>query len=200
MGLLSQHLRQQRMAKVLAHLRGDLLDVGCGHGALREAAGDRISSYAGIEISEKAAEQARARNPGCDVWACNLDDGLPEIDARFDTIAMLAIIEHLFNLKLVFGGLSVLLRPGGQIVLTTPTVIGNDVVHSLGARVGLFAKAAQDDHIVIFNRSRFRVLASEVGLELSEHRLFQMGCNQLAVLTRPAMYPGADRSLAKAPT
>ena len=59
------------------------------------------------------------------------------------------------------------LKPNGRIVLTTPTVIGNDLVHRLGASVGLFSQDAQDDHIVIFNKRRFEVLANEVGLDLA---------------------------------
>ena len=71
------------------------------------------------------------------------------------------------------------------MVLTTPTPFGNDVVHCLGAKVGLFSSVAADDHIAIFNRKRPEIFAGEFGLELVEHRTFQVGCNQVAVLQRP---------------
>lgn len=184
-GLLSGYLGAARIARVAPHVRGDLLDIGCQSGQLRAALGDRIAGYAGIDISEGAVAAARAAHPDARFWVANIDDGLPEIAERFDTIVLCAVVEHLFNLKLAFSGLRGLLKPEGRMVLTTPTVFGNDVVHGIGARLGLFAQAAQDDHIVIFNRQRFRVLAAEVGLELERHELFQFGCNQLAVLRRP---------------
>lgn len=183
--LLSSWLAASRYARVLPHLAGDLLDVGCQEGQLRDEAAGRIASYAGLDISEERLERARARHPDCDFFWCDLDAGLPELDRRFDTIVMCAVIEHLFNQKIVFDGLARLLKPGGRIVLTTPTPFGNDVVHALGAKIGLFHPAAQDDHIVIYNRKRFAVLAGETGLALERHELFQLGCNQLAILRKP---------------
>jgi hypothetical protein len=77
------------------------------------------------------------------------------------------------------------LRPGGIVVITTPTPLGNDVVHRLGATLGLFSKIAVDDHIVIYNRHRFKILANEIGFKLKFYRYFQFYCNQLAILEKP---------------
>lgn len=97
---------------------------------------------------------------------------------------MVALIEHLFNQQHVMSEVANALKPGGIIVMTTPTPFGNDVVHRLGASIGLFAKAAVDDHIVIYNHHRFRLMAKEVDLQLKSYRKFQFFCNQIAVLAR----------------
>jgi hypothetical protein len=96
-----------------------------------------------------------------------------------------AVIEHIFNLKHLGHGLALALRPGGRVILTTPTPFGNDVVHNLGAKLGLFSQVAVDDHIVIFNRKRLQIFAGEAGLVLAAHKLFQLGCNQFAILEKP---------------
>jgi len=57
-------------------------------------------------------------------------------------------------------------------------------LHRLGAAIGLFAKSAVDDHIVIYNRHRFTILADEVGFEVERYESFQFGCNQFVVLAR----------------
>ena len=76
------------------------------------------------------------------------------------------------------------MKPGGRLVITTPTNFGNDVVHRAGSLIGLFSKVARDDHISIFNRKRFEVFANECGLEVELYRFFQFGCNQLVILQK----------------
>jgi 2-polyprenyl-3-methyl-5-hydroxy-6-metoxy-1,4-benzoquinol methylase len=96
---------------------------------------------------------------------------------------MIALIEHLFNQQHVMSEVANVLKPDGVVVVTTPTPFGNDIVHRLGAKAGLFAKSAVDDHIVIYNHHRFCIMAREVGLKLKYYRTFQLFCNQLAVLS-----------------
>jgi 2-polyprenyl-3-methyl-5-hydroxy-6-metoxy-1,4-benzoquinol methylase len=98
---------------------------------------------------------------------------------------MIALIEHLFNQKHVMNEVAAALKPKGMVLITTPTILGNDVVHRMGAAAGFFAKSAVDGHIVIYNRRRFRILAKEVGLELKHHATFQLFCNQIAILAKP---------------
>ena len=93
------------------------------------------------------------------------------------------------NLKHLGNGFTRALKPRGQVILTTPTPFGNDVVHRVGAMLGLFSQTAVDDHIVIFNRKRLEIFAKEAGMQLISHRLFQIGCNQLALLEKPKVAP-----------
>ena len=186
MPLLTPYLSRARTRLVVDHLRGDVLDVGCQRGQLRDLAGDQVGRYVGIDLSADAIDAARAAHPDAEFHVIDVDaEDLP-FESEFDTVVLVAVIEHVFDLAHLGHGLARALRPGGRVVLTTPTPFGNDVVHRLGARVGLFHQGAVDDHIAIFNRQRLRVLADEVGLRLVEHRRFQLGCNQVAVLEKPA--------------
>ncbi|WP_411817544.1 class I SAM-dependent methyltransferase [Hyphococcus sp. DH-69] len=184
MGILSKHLSDARLAKIKPYIQGDLLDIGCQRGQLGQLVDDQITSYTGVDISADAISAARNENPHAQFVALNIDQDPLPFREEFDTIVMSALIEHIFNLRLLGEGLSQALKPGGRIVLTTPTPFGNDVVHRIGAMLGLFSKEAADDHIVIFNRKRCEIFAQEFGLKLADYKLFQMGCNQLAVLEK----------------
>lgn len=182
MPLLSRIVRDQRMAKVVPHIRGSVLDLGCGNGSILAAVQDQIEDYIGVDHSENLIKQLQSQFPGYKFYKYDLDVDELEFPHRFDVITLIALIEHVFNQKHLFSQLVPLLKPEGKIVLTTPTPFGNDVVHRIGARLGLFSPQAASDHICIFNKKRLEILANEVGLVLEDYSTFQFLCNQIAVL------------------
>lgn len=185
MALLSSYLSQERLNRILPHLSGDILDIGCQQGQLRDKLGDQITSYTGIDMEPSSIIKAKQDHPDCKFKLMNIDDDSLGYEGQFDVIVMSAVIEHLFNLKFVGLSLTAALRPGGSIIMTTPTNFGNDIIHRIGCWLGLFSKVAEDDHIVIFNRKRFEIFANEVGLVVKEYSQFQFGCNQFIILEKP---------------
>lgn len=187
-GLLSPYLRNKRTSMISPYLQGDILDIGCGPARNLEVLKKNekpFSSYTGIELDPLLVDDLKLKFSAYDFFSVDLDTQVIPVSKKFDVIILLAVIEHIFNLKFLFSQLSDLLKPTGIIVLTTPTPFGNDVVHRLGASIGLFDReGGQDDHIVIFNQKRLQILGKEVGLTLKEYRTFQFGCNQLAVYQR----------------
>jgi SAM-dependent methyltransferase len=182
MPLMSEHLRNTRLAKVKPLVEGDVLDLGCGSALAKTRFGSQIRHYVGVDRDEGHVKDLAERFPDAKFYARDLDADSLDFGAKFDTVLMLALIEHVFNQKQLLGEVVKSLKTGGRIVITTPTVFGNDVVHRIGSAVGLFAKSAADDHIVIFNRKRLEILANEFGLRLAAYSKFELGCNQLAVM------------------
>lgn len=180
--LLSNYIRDVRMNKIRPYVRGDVLDVGCGRATIWEKFGDRIDTYVGVDRNSRLVEELKGKFPDADFRAMDLDEGRLGFDKKFDTILMIAIIEHVFNQKHLFREVIRHLKPGGSIVVTTPTPFGNDIIHHLGTVIGLFAKTAADDHIVIYNKKRFEIVAKEFDLRLERYESFAFGCNQLAIL------------------
>lgn len=184
-GILSPYLRNKRTSMVLPYLKGDILDIGCGPGRNLELLKERnipFSSYTGIEIDENLIQKLSAQYPDSKFFKVDLDTEKIPVDRKFDTIVLLAVIEHIFNLKFLFNQLADLLKPDGRIILTTPTPFGNDIIHRLGTAIGLFDKeGGQDDHIAIFNKKRLQILGSEVGLQIEDYKTFQFGCNQISI-------------------
>lgn len=184
MGLLSPYLTNSRLARIRPYLRGHVLDIGCGYAEVYREYQQKIESYTGIEMREEHVAELKLEFPSAHFYTCQLDDENLPLDRSFDCIVMMALIEHIFNQKHLMQNVKNVLAPDGKIVITTPTPLGNDLIHKLGARVGLFAQAAADDHIVLYNHHRFGIMCQEVGLSLEYYQTFQLGCNQLAVLTK----------------
>ena len=179
--LLSSLLTAWRFKMASPYLQGDVLDIGCGENPIIANGIPKIDSYLGIE-DPQVAERLRARYPQHQFLSLDLEEGCLTLGRKFDTIIMLAVIEHIFNQKHLMQTVLAHLKPGGRLVVTTPTPFGNDVVHRAGASLGLFSKHACEDHIVVYNRHRFRILARKFGLKIERYRRFELGCNQLVVL------------------
>lgn len=184
MAVLSARIANTRLKFALPHIKGDVLDIGCQRGQLYEYAGDQMTSYTGIDLNQSVLEQGRKAHPECQFHEVNIDTAPLEFSAAFDSIVMLAVIEHVFNLNTLGHSIAKALKPGGSVILTTPTPFGNDIIHAMGARIGLFSKDAADDHIAIFNKKRLEIFAAEFDLTMTTYKQFQLGCNQLAILTK----------------
>jgi SAM-dependent methyltransferase len=183
MPLLSAWLRKKRFSRVRPYITGDVLDLGCGPAEIvRGGLSLPIDRYFGVDCCAEIVERNRSDLPQHQFAVRDMDEGRLDFDARFDSILMVALVEHIYNQKHLFKEARSLLKPHGRIIITTPTPLGNDLVHRVGASIGLFAKSAADDHIVIYNRKRFVTLTRDLDLRIEAYRTFQLGCNQLVVL------------------
>lgn len=173
-GRLSPWLRRHRVEAVRPLLRGRVLDFGCGTGQLAELV--ELDEYTGVDIDRESLEIARRRFPDGRFF-----ESLAEASGPFDTIAGLAVIEHVPRPAQLLAELRELLSPGGRIVLTTPHPLF-DWAHRAGAAVGLFSRHAADEHEELIDRRRMEQLATEANLLLISARHFLYGVNQLFVL------------------
>jgi SAM-dependent methyltransferase len=185
MPLLAPLIRRQRTAMVTPWIRGDVLEIGCQDAATLEQPTSELGRYVGTDIDEVALARARERYPDREFRCCDVESDDLGFREEFDTVLLVALIEHILNQRHLLEQCKRALRPGGHVVLTTPTPFGNDVVHRLGARVGLFHRTVEDVHVVIYDRRRLKAAATLVGLTLERHHYFQLRCNQLAVLRKP---------------
>jgi 2-polyprenyl-3-methyl-5-hydroxy-6-metoxy-1,4-benzoquinol methylase len=172
-GLLSYWLVRRRQHAVARHLRGRVLDFGCGVGTLAEICDP--AAYAGFDTDPRKIELAQQEWPGY-----RFETVVPEGE-RFDTVAALAFLEHVHDPAAYLRRFARLLKPGGQVVLTTPHP-SLEWVHTAGARAGLFSHAAHDEHEDLINRARMEQLLTGTGLRLAVYRRFLFGANQLFVL------------------
>lgn len=185
MALLSNYLRKHRLAMVRPFIKGDVLDLGCNDAAGWRLGGERIEEYYGVDCRNETIERLQSEIPEGHFYCRDLNEDALDFDGKkFDVVLMTALIEHLYNQRHVMREVAGALKPGGVVVMTTPTPFGNDVIHRIGAKIGLFAASAMDDHIVVYNRHRFGIMARDIGLDIVKYETFQLGCNQLVVLRR----------------
>ncbi len=148
-----------------------MLDVGCNNGHLRTLLPKDVE-YVGIDIH---------RLPGVNFTfhERSVLDDLSDL-GTFDSIFMLATIEHLEKYNEAIANLVTRLNSGGTLILTTPSKLG-DALHHWGAKVGLTSGMAAEDHEKIFTLEELKQLLLAHGLEKVEAHSFMLGLNQIVV-------------------
>jgi 2-polyprenyl-6-hydroxyphenyl methylase/3-demethylubiquinone-9 3-methyltransferase len=176
-GLLSPFLRDRRIAAARSHLAGRVLDIGCADGPLAELVPpDR---YVGVDLAPAAVEAARAAHPS---HRFEVISDLAS-DERFDTIAALAVIEHVPEPASWLADLATHLAPGGSIVLTTPHATW-EPLHDVAAALRLTSREAQEEHETTFTRDTLAAVIAEAGLRMVRYERFLARVNQLAIAQR----------------
>ena len=177
---LSVYIEKQRQRIIAPHLEGQILDLGCGYGALVRHNTPRPENYLGVDQLFPVQQWFNSKFPEYRVEILDLESDSLEVCLQFDTIVMTACLEHLRNPNHIFGQLPQLLKSNGKILITTPTPLGGKI-HAAGAKIGLFYQEAAEDHEVFYNRETLRELLSRHGVIMVEYSQFMFGSNQLAV-------------------
>jgi 2-polyprenyl-3-methyl-5-hydroxy-6-metoxy-1,4-benzoquinol methylase len=162
--------RARRQARMLAAiLQGAktpavILDVGCGDGAAlataaRQNPGHR---FAGIDWSADALRQASRQ--GLTVVRGSVSPRLPVADGAADVVTMSELIEHLVDPDGAVAEVRRVLRPGGDLLLSTPNLaawynrgllaVGIQPVFSEVSLAGVFGRPGRvvAGHLRLFTR------------------------------------------------
>jgi SAM-dependent methyltransferase len=166
------------------YISGRVVEFGCGPANSLVRHGDRIEAYCGIDSSARAIVRLREAFPHHTFVCADLGEPIEELPFQADSLLMIALIEHIFDQKTLMDSAVSCLAPGGRIVVTTPTPLGNDLVHRVLGFFGFLGKTATQGHYVIYNGARLRLLAETYGLTIERYTTFQLGCNQLVVMRK----------------
>lgn len=144
-----------------------VLDAGAGSGEFIEFFREMGAHTIGMDISATALRRATQRIGDAQLIQTSLDQPLPFRDDSFDVIWCSEVIEHIFDSSLAFREMSRVLRPGGQILLTTP-------YHGFLKNVVIAAVAFErhfdvtGPHIRFFTVGSIQRLLSIVGCKLED--------------------------------
>lgn len=161
-------------------LDAPILDLGCGDGLFgelflrpREAIGlDR----AGPEL------RAAARRNVYRALICGDIGRLPFADASFATVFSNGVLEHVCNLQQGVQEIHRILRPGGRLICTVPTMederqlAGASILRAFGLQ-GLSQLYAEGynrffGQVNLYNAEGWRRIFAEAGLHLVHHRAY----------------------------
>jgi SAM-dependent methyltransferase len=129
------------------------LDVGCGDGRL--TAELDAASVTAADVSGVALERADSRLPGARLVELDPDAPFPLDDAAFDLVLCAETIEHVRDVQLLLSEIRRVLRPGGELALTTPA-----------ARFLGRPEDPLSPHLRRFTRRSLRRVLEELGFEL----------------------------------
>jgi 2-polyprenyl-3-methyl-5-hydroxy-6-metoxy-1,4-benzoquinol methylase len=116
-------LKFKSIGDVLSGTGGKLLDIGCGPGTFIGAALPKFTSAVGVDTSEGMIKYASNNYTDDSLTFIHVgNEAYPFEDESFDAITVIEVIEHLDDCRLDFVMSEVmrLLKPGGQLVISTP--------------------------------------------------------------------------------
>jgi len=138
---------------------GRLLEIGCGEGDFLLRANKRGFTVTGVEYSEHACAVARQKlsiQRGWDVICGEIDDVPGE--AIYDVCVLSDVIEHVRNPRALLERVHGLLRPGGTILIATPSL------NSWSARLLRYKwMEFKIEHLFYFNSSTLQTLLIDCG-------------------------------------
>lgn len=160
----------------------EVLDIGCGTGhnsMLIAAKGHRVT---GVDISENAIERYRAN--GFTGRTMDIERGLAFADESFDLAFCSEVIEHLVRPERFAMEIHRVLRPGGQLVLSTPNS-AFWLYRVLGLLGWVVSDIQHPMHLRFFTRASARRLLETAGFRTRA----ALGRNMYMILPDPLLRP-----------
>lgn len=178
---LDRFLQELRIAQAIRWIEpgSHVLDVGCFDGSLFWQAPQVVKSGVGIDV-------VRPHRWPAGPYEFRLG-GFPEVireNEIFDCVVMLAVVEHVPDDQLTGWSKAVsgLVRPGGRVVITTPSPVVDRILDA-GIRLKALKGMEAGQHHGFDPRRVPSIFGSE-SLRLRHQRRFELGLNYLFVFDR----------------
>lgn len=174
---LGEALANRRVKAVLPYIQGRLLDVGCGSNRLVR----HYTNGVGVDVHPW---------PGADIVV--RDSATLQWEAQsFDTVTIVAALNHIPNRKAVLRECRRILRPGGRVVITMLTPKTSRVWHWLRKPwdADQRDRGMQPGEVYGFTQNQLIELFESCGFTLASQRRFMLGLNRVyifAVAETPA--------------
>ena len=172
-------LRARAILKYIPKKNGVICDIGCGIEPrfLLDLQG-RISEGWGVDKKTTA----KIWNNKVQTIKKNLNEkiSLPFNENKFDCVTLLASLEHLKFLKESLKEAWRVLKPGGAVMITTPSPIAKSILEFL-AFLNLVSKEEIRDHKHYYSKRELINLLRASGFCNIKHHYFELGLNQKVI-------------------
>jgi 2-polyprenyl-6-hydroxyphenyl methylase / 3-demethylubiquinone-9 3-methyltransferase len=171
-----------------------VLDVGCGAGLMCEPLARMGAAVTGIDAAPENVDVAAAHGAGQGLDITYWCGDVAEIDAQFDVVTSMEVIEHVSDPAVFLRALARCLKPGGLMILSTPnrTRLSKLGIVRIGESIGGIPKGTHDwdkfitpDEMVELAADAGFVVSETKGISFNPARGFQLSENiQLNYLMR----------------
>lgn len=159
--------RYSRVFKVLPEASGQsVVDMGCGKGELVHLLRSQGFDAWGIDLQR-----------GDKILAGNLNQPLNLHSNSVDFVTSLANIEHLEHPDVNLSEMYRILKPGGKLVLTTPSTAAKPVLEFLAFKLKLIDEREILDHKRYYSKKSLAKALSQAGFKQFKISHFQVGFN-----------------------
>jgi SAM-dependent methyltransferase len=166
---------------------GKYLEIGAGSGSVALTVLQKYDELVLTELSSvrvKALSELFRGNPRVKTIHHDIEnDKLDFPDGYFDSVAMIAVIEHLFDPIAVLKELSHVIKPGGRLILDTPNVA--KWTRRVKLLMGFFPSTASlDEGLICYDRINPTKLYDEGHLHYFSFRSLSRVCKERAGFRR----------------
>ena len=170
---LGRFLLNWRLKKVLPHVRGQVLDIGCGTNELvrRHGQGMGVDIYQWGDVDLVVEDTSR----------------LPLERESFDTVTCIAALNHIPNREAVLREACRVLKPGGTLILTMIPPRVSALWHILRKPwdVDQHERGMAEGEVYGMTKAQVLALLKKAGFQLDFQHSFQAGINTLYLAKKP---------------
>ncbi|MCX6775810.1 MAG: class I SAM-dependent methyltransferase [Candidatus Micrarchaeota archaeon] len=115
-------LKWPKLSRYIPREDAVILDFGCGNGEIIKEMMvlNPKAKYIGLDVSKKALSVASAKLPKAEFQLIEDGGRFPLKSASVDFIFASEVIEHIYDTENAFSEIARVLRPNGEVLLTTP--------------------------------------------------------------------------------
>ncbi len=167
-------LAKWRVQRVLPEVRGSLLDVGCGEKHL-------VNAYEGEGLGVDVHQWGEV-----DIVVSDTSK-LPFEADRFDTVTIIAALNHIRNRLEVLVECCRVLKPGGRLILTMLPPRISAIWHRLRRRwdADQTERGMQAGEVYGLTKLQVAELLEKAGFRILSERRFMLGMNRITIAERP---------------
>jgi len=174
--LLDNLFQKMRIQRIKKYIKSGAIvcDFGCGfEGVMLHSIKDRIDSGVGLDLRINP-EYSDNR---ITLKEADLNNELDLEDDHFDIVLSLANIEHLENPEQIMKEIHRILKPGGILLLTAPSIYGKPVLEFLAYKLHVINEQSIRDHKTYFDKKTINDLCKKIGFRAFNHKYFQLFMN-----------------------